>query len=337
MPERSSVNQGVQLGQESTYGTNVTANIRLSALGISLTPDMEFQRFRPAGNKFETVSSLTKEFTSAELTGALTYTEVIYPFRSIFGAATITTPGGGSTSRQHEYVVTATAADAPVSFTVQRGDGTLAEEAAGFVVNTLDISINRDSGIEMTGDGFAKALVHSATAMDTVTVTPSLIPVVPTQVDVYLDDYGSPANEAAVETALGTTKLTRAHEVNLTYGNRYSQVWVLDSAVTGNVAVVEVPVEFMAELVMQADATGYGVLTDARAGTALLMSVVATGAIIEGAIPYSLTFDLVGRVSGGGTVSERDGVEVISWEIAMMYDATWTRAMRVRAVNTATA
>lgn len=336
MPERSTVNQGVQVGDETTYGTAVTADTRLSALSIMASPSMEFTRFRPAGNKFNTIAALNREFTEADLEGALTYTEAIYPFSSIFGAATITTPATGVTSRQHEYVVNATAADNPVSFTVQRGDGTLKETFAGFVVNELSMDFSRD-GIEMSGSGFGKAITSAAGAMDTVATTPALVPVLATQVSVFADAYPGSPTEANISSAFGVTKLTRVISANLTFGNRFSQVWALDAAQAGNVAVVEVPVEFGLELVMQADATGMGYLATARNGAPILLRIAATGAIIEGTIPYSLTIDVLGRITGGGGLDDNDGVQIVTWEFDQMYDATWTRAMRVRLVNTATA
>jgi len=336
MPERSTVNQGVQVGDETTYGTSVTADTRLSALSIMATPSMDFQQFRPAGNKFNTIAALNREFTEADLEGALTYTESIYPFSSLFGAAAITTPATGVLSRQHEYVVSSTAADAPVSFTVQRGDGTLKETFAGFVVNELALDFSRD-GIEMSGSGFGKAIAHAAGAMDTITTTPTLLPVLATQVSVYADAYPASPTEANITSAFGVSKLTRVQSANVTFGNRYSQVWALDAAQAGNVAVVEVPVEFGLELVMQADATGMGYLATARAGTPILLRVQGIGSIIEGAITYRVTIDVLGRIVGGGNIDDSDGTQTVTWEFDMMHDSTWSRAMRVQVVNQATA
>lgn len=333
MPERSTVNQGVQVGDESVYGTAVVADTRLSALSIMASPSMDFQRFRPAGNKFNTIAALNREFTEADLEGALTYTECIYPFSSIFGAAAITSPDAVNAPalRQWLFEVAATAADNPVSFTVQRGDGTLRETFAGFVVNDLNLNFSRD-GIEMDGSGFGKAITSATGAMDAVTTTPTLEPVLATQVSVYADAYPASPTEANITSAFGVTKLTRVISANLSFGNRYSQVWALDAAQTGNVAVVEVPVEFGLELVMQADATGMARLATARAGDPQLIRIEAIGKA-SGTLTFRLRIDVLGRITGGGGFDDNDGVQVVTWNFDQMYDATWTRAMRVEVRN----
>lgn len=339
MPERSSVSQGVQIGVESTYGTAVTANKRFAALQIVPSPDLSFERFRGAGNKFNSVAALTQRSTAVDIPDSpLTYTEVIYPFSSLFGAATITQPdvANAPTVYQHEYVVSATGADSPVSFTVQRGDGTLRETFAGFVVNSLDIAMAIGEGVTMTGDGFGGAMEHAAGVMDAISGTqPSLIPVLPTQISVYMDDLPATPSEASIDAAFGTTKLTRVFEANPSFGNRYSRVYALDAAQAGSsVAVVEVPVEFAVDLAMEADATGWGLMAAAEAGTAKLIRIEAIGGIAEDAIPYTVTLDFFGRIADGGDTEDRDGVEQISWTMDMMYDSTWDKAMRVRVINT---
>lgn len=343
MPERSTVNQGIQIGVESTYGVAVTANKKLPAMSIVPSPDLAFEQFRQSGNKFNSISALTQKSTAVDIEdSALTYTECIYPFSSLFGAATITTPALSTTARQWEFIVNANAADDPVSFTVQRGDGILRELFTGFVVNSLDISFEAGAQPTMSGDGFGKAMVHSAGAMDTLAGTqPALIPALITQTSVYMDPVPASPTLANIDAAFGTTKLSRAFSANTSFGNRYSRVWAIDSAQAGSsVAVVEVPVEFSLELALEADATGWALNNVAESGDARLIRIECVGGIAEDLATdqlYRITMDFYARITGGGGTDERDGVEQITWEMAMMYDATWTRAMRVRVTNLQTA
>jgi hypothetical protein len=340
MAERSTISQGIQLGKETTYGTGVTANKFLPALNIMPSPDLAFETYRGSGNKFLSISALTQQSTAVDIPDSpLTYTECVYPFSSLMGAATITTPGGATNSRQWEFIVAATAADTPVSFTVQRGDGTLYEKFTGFVVNSLSIAMEVGSGVTMTGDGFGKVMAHSSGAMDSTSGTqPTLVPVLPTQISVYMDDYGAPANAAAVDAIFGTTKLTRPFAASPTFGNRYSRVYALDATEAGSsVAVVEVPVDFACDMSLEADATGWGLMSDATTGAAKLIRIEAVGAEIESGHNYTWTLDFVGRISDGGDTDDRDGAEQINWTFSMMYDATWGKAMRLRVINNLTA
>src|SRR5687768_754043 len=119
--ERQWINQVCQIGVESTAGTAVAANKRLSALSLLPNVKANVQRFRPQGYKYPTVTALGKEWTEAPLTGVPTYTEIVYPLSSVLGTAVITTPGGGTTSRLWTFNPSTTTDDAPKTFTIEMG------------------------------------------------------------------------------------------------------------------------------------------------------------------------------------------------------------------------
>lgn len=338
MPERSSISQGVQIGVESTYGTGVTCAKQLQALGIELTPDLTFTSFKPMGYKANTIAALQTEMAAANLTGYPTYSELQYPLSSLLGAATITTPGGGTLSRTWTWTPSATAAIAPVSFTVQTGDGSFNEKSTGLVVNSINLNLARD-GVDMSGDGFAKAVTFTAGVMDTLSGTqPTLIPILPSQISVYMDPPPATYTLANIDAAFGVTKLTRVVAANLTISDRYNQLWALDAAQASYVAVVEKEPTWQLELVLQADAVGMGLLATARAGTQKILRVEGvTTAFIEGAIPYKYTMDCVGRIVDGGGKSDTNDVQTVSFTFDITYDSTWLKHLRVALTNAATA
>jgi hypothetical protein len=335
----SDISQGVQLGVESVYGTDVTADTKLQALSLSMTPDLAFESYRTSGNKFTTSSVITQVQSAANIDdSAVSYTEIQYPLSSLMGAATITTPGGGTLSRQWEFAVSASGADAPKSFTYQAGDGTTFLRANGVVINSLNFTFEEGAGVTVGGDGFGGALTADTGVMDTTSGTqPALIPANWTQVSVYMDDLPGTLSAGNINSALGTTKRTGVMVASPSFGDRYSLVRALDAAQAGSpVAIVETPVTFQVATTMAADAFGRGLITYAMAGTPMLIRVEAVGPIIEGSIHYKLTFDTYAVIADGGDEDERNGARVINWTWDAQYSSAWDAAHRIRLVNAAT-
>src|SRR5689334_1191557 len=88
MAERSSLTQGVQVGVETTPGTNVAANKQFQSIGITPSPSVDMQRFRPMGTKYATIITPGKEFVEADIDGAGSYTELTYLFASCLVSTT---------------------------------------------------------------------------------------------------------------------------------------------------------------------------------------------------------------------------------------------------------
>lgn len=335
----SAISQGVQIGVESTYATGVTAAKKLQSLSMRMTPDLAFEQYRPANNKFVAASAITQIQSALDIASSpLNYTEIVYPFSSLFGAATITTPGGATDARNWMFSVNPSSADPPKSFTVQQGDGTTLVEASGVVVNSLDLTIEEGAGASISGNGFGGRLVPATSAMDSLAGTqPSLIVANWTQASVYIDDL--PADHADIPTTFGTTKRTSIFSASPSFGDRYELVRVLDAALGGSPAAIsEVPVTFTIDTQMAADAFGRGLLTAAEDGEAKLIRVELISAVeIESGTPYSMTIDFHAVIADGGDEDERNGAQAISWAWAASYNATWDKAVEVNIVTDQTA
>lgn len=83
------VERVTQIGVEVTPGTPVPATIRLASGAIELSPQKEFQNFRPPGMKFDTKAAKTREWSSGSFSGGLTYNEL---HRILDSAARLSTP-----------------------------------------------------------------------------------------------------------------------------------------------------------------------------------------------------------------------------------------------------
>lgn len=69
------VERVTQIGVEATPGVAVPADIRLASGAIELSPEKEFQNYRPPGMKFDTAAAKTREWSSGSFSGGLSYNE----------------------------------------------------------------------------------------------------------------------------------------------------------------------------------------------------------------------------------------------------------------------
>lgn len=166
---RASVFQSVKLAVETTPGTAPASGYKkLTALGFSPTINPTVKMFRPAGQKYTTVTALNREDSTWSLDGLPTYTEIVYPLSSVLTEAEITAAGDttsaasgsrdmGADGTHWFFKPSATDADSPLSFTVYKGSVGGAERATFLRVGDLTFTFNRnDSGL--SGSAMARAL-----------------------------------------------------------------------------------------------------------------------------------------------------------------------------------
>lgn len=323
MPERASVFGQVQLGLETTHGTLVAANRLLTSFDVMPTADVGVDIYRPQGNKFPTVAVAGKDFTTARIAGKPTYSELIYPFSSLFGAATITGPNtdGGYT---HTYNPAATAPDAFSSFTVERGSSVGAERFTYGMFSQFGLNFDRDRA-DLSGAMLGRAQTTGITMTAAPTTIP-LIPISPKEFSVYADPTSA---------ALGTTKLGRLLRGNFQFGaGKYNPLWVVDSAQTSFVEVVESTPGATFSALVEADTAGMAFLANVRAGDTRFVRIQAVGPLIAGATSYTLTMNMAAKFGKPSEYRDEQGVYAIEYTWNVVFDAAWTRAMQVVLINT---
>jgi hypothetical protein len=154
-----------------------------------------------------------------------------------------------------------------------------------------------------------------------------LIPILPQQFDVYLD------NSAA---ALGTTKLLRVLSVETDMGDRFNPLWAINSANTSYATTYETKIKPQVKLEMERDAAGMALVAVMRAGSTRFMRLKATGGAI-GAANYSYSMDMALQVSDAPAFDDRDGLATLSWTLDLVHDPTWSKAIHIDVVNTQSA
>lgn len=313
MAERSALFQGVQIGVESTIGTSVAANKLLNYLGIDIDPDIAVVPFRPMGQAVKSAILPSQDSTTASSSGVGSYSEFIYPFSSLFGAATITTTD--TTAKNWVWTPTARAEMTPKTYTVEAGGSVRAHKATGFFWTGAELTFNRTDGVAFSGTMRGQQLQDNIT----LTSSPTAIeeaPILPTHIDVYVDSTSA---------GLGTTKMTRDFNVVWRNNDAYGVIWPLNSTLSSWAAPVGLEPTNQLELTLEADSQGMGFLTDLRAGSTKYVRIDCVSTVSAGATTtkYRLQIDFAGKVSASPTFDETDGVYTVNWTMDSVYDAAW--------------
>jgi hypothetical protein len=311
----------VQIGVESGAGS-AAANKKLNSLGFKPAVKAEIATFRPMGTKYPTMTALGKEWVVSPFEGKLTFSESIYPLASGCDGGSVQSLGGSPAAYRWYFGSDVDGADTPAKFTVEQGDSTRAHRFSNGLVTGLTFDFSR-SEVKISGDMIGKALVDDITMTATPTAI-ELVPVLPKQVSVYLDDLGAD---------LGDTLLTRALTASWALTDRFGPVWTLNSAEASFAAHVETEPKPTVKLKLEADAAGMALLATMRAGSTKFMRILAEGATISGGNKYTLQIDSALQVANVSEFSDEDGVFAIEWEFTMVYDATWGKVFEVQVIN----
>ncbi len=159
MSDRFSINQGVQIGKESTKGTVAPATVRLKSTSLTPKPMGTFKDYRSEGFKRKTIVALTKEWSEANLAGMANYTELGFWLDSLVGNRATT--AGSSGVFEHVWISSRQDLDNLSTYTCEVGSAEGCDRLAFGFVSALGFKMNRDD-IELTGHLFGGKLANSA-------------------------------------------------------------------------------------------------------------------------------------------------------------------------------
>lgn len=323
MAENASLYQLTQIGVETTPGTGVAATKKMTALSIRPGIRADVKTYRPTGYKFSTVASLAKEWVEASLEGPITYTEIIYPLSSLIKAVT---PTGAGTAKTWTFTPSSAASDTRKTYTVEHGSSERGMKFVNGLVTGLTMEFSRDECV-LSGSMLGKALQDNQ-ALSGSTTEVTLLPVMPTQVQVYLADTAAGL--------AGATALTRAFAGGFTLENMAGAVFPLNAS-SSFAATVDTEPSASGMLRAAVDTEGMAPLTNLRAGSTKFMRIKCTGDLITGSDYYSLIVDMACKVSNVQEFKDEQGVYAVEWEFTTVHDPTWTKALEIVVVNTLTA
>lgn len=172
MPRNIEPFQGAEtrLVRETSYGVppGSPTYVRLNGFGVTLGPTIETDPFAPPGALVPTIMLVNDDFSEGSVEGRVDYNGLAYVCAGLFGQPTITSLGGAPAAYKWEWLWNGRRANRPVSYTIHYGFPESADVANGFIFNTLEISGGRADGFDVSGDGFAKALLAGQTMGGTV-------------------------------------------------------------------------------------------------------------------------------------------------------------------------
>lgn len=340
MPERSSVAQVSQIGVEATPGTAVAATRRLGSLSVVPSISAEAEMFRPEGLKFPTVQVLNREWAEVDVEGTPTYEEVIIPLSGAIDTATVSQVMDGATpTGAYEWVFTpdSAAADAPKTFTLERGQDTVqAEQFTHLLFSGFGLEVSR-TGVSLSGSGFAKRAASGFDMTNGLETPADLTPIAPGHFSVFLSD-------TVAGLATEGNRLTRVIGANPSVEDRYNPAWFVNGAEDSFTTWVENPdgVGGTFGLTVEADATGMAWLPRMRVGTTHYLRIEAEGPVIYNAgtqldLRHLFQWDMAVKVENAESWSDEDGIYAIPWTLRPVHDATWGKAMTMKVRNTVSA
>jgi hypothetical protein len=134
----------------------------------------------------------------------------------------------------------------------------------------------------------------------------NLVPVLPTQVNVYFGTSIGHLNSA--------TALQRALSADWKISGRYGPVWTLDAAQQSWVAIVETEPKLELTMMLEADAEGMAMLPLVRSGETRYVRIEAVGGTINNTTATYLTrIDTAIKFTDVGNFSDADGVYAVEF------------------------
>jgi hypothetical protein len=332
MSERSSITQAVQIGVETTPGTAVAAAKRLGSMGFELGPAIDSTPLRPDGQKYASLVIVGKEWSEGKISGMPVYTELPYAFASVINSPSTTALMDSSTpTGATKWVFDSSTFndDTPKTFTIEQGSSARAHRMPGAIFQEYTWKFGRDK-IELGGKVFGKNIDDGVTMTSSPTLLPQ-VPVRPSELSFYMDDDS---------TSFGTTKMLRTLKGELTIGDRYDPLWVVDAAQSSYVATIETEPTIEMKVTQEANAQAMAQLTKMRAGGTCFMRLEGVGPNIytgTGGTPLvvnqKVTIDLAGQINDIGSFSDEDGVYAVEWTFQAVYDPTWAKAYHVEVIT----
>lgn len=324
---RAAVNQTWQIGRETTPGAVTPANKALLAYAFEPAPVIETNQHRRGGYKVPTATQLISERMGADFEGILDYRNIVYVLSSLFGPATISQPDAVQSPSVYKWTWSLDGKKkiAPVTYTTEWG-----EAGAGNgnrftygVFSAAEIEIGRASENTISGEMIGQELTTGVA----LTAAPAEVDVEPVDGDHW--DVFMAGTGAALTSS--PTQLDWVFAATLGFSDLYIPAFPLNSAEPSFKALVEgEEPEFEYEMTLGADAVAAAMITDtARNSKKKFFRLQATGDIIEGELPYQLTFDFCSVVSDADSYQSEDGLYVLPITYSLAYDRTWGKFMEI--------
>lgn len=320
----ATVFQSAQWGLEVTPGTNVAADTKIDAFGVSFTPSGgEAEVFRPEGMKFATgVIPAADELTDLAIEGKLDYNCIVYLLASLINYAA---PAQQAATVAYLWTFTpdSDGPDTKKTYSLEKGSSITAAEVSYGLITGLTLTFNR-TGITLSGTGIAYRQADGIS----LTGAPDEIAIewcLPANVNVYLED-----TQAALA---GGSALTTLKEVEWHLTGKYGADWNLVAAQTSFNDTVELPSDHGGYIQVTKDSDAEALRTKARAGDIKWLKISVDGDNIEDTYDYGFDLTVPLKFTSPGEEADQDGVYAMTFPFSAVHDSTWGKSLEILVMN----
>lgn len=318
MGEKASIFQNVQIGVESQAGTAVAANKKLLSVSMVPQPKTEVKPFRAMGNKYASFASLMKEWSEINISGEMTYNEIVYLLASLLHY-TAPAQQGATAAYKWTFGSNISSEDVGKTFTIEQGDANSAWRVAGVRVSGLTFDFSRN-GISVSGNAIGEQFETGVTMTAGATSFAS-VPMLATQMVFKMAD-----SQAGLA---GAAAMTRGFSMQWALTDKFGLAWPVGQ----DPVAVEGEPRNSAKLRIATDTTGMGLITTLRNAATKWFRIELTGNTIETTYKHKFTLDFPAQVDALSDLSDTDNVYVAEFGLLPIYDATWTKAMNIEIIT----
>jgi hypothetical protein len=332
MAIRSSVNQVIQLGVETTPGSPVAASKLLQAFTWTLGAKPTTKQFRGTGRQYPSASAELMEYSSGKIAGPGDFNQLLYPISSVLGKTSPVAHGASATAKDWIWTpgLTGSYAANAQTYTLQNGDSNDAEQYPFAVFTGFNYSFTRKQEVTIGGDLLAQTFTDSVS----LTASPTEVaqsPMTGAQANVYLDSTSA---------GLGTTLISNLLKADFTASDYYEPFWPVNRANASFTNIVDKEKKNELKLLVEANSTNIGLRGSyLQTGTRCYVRVDVQGPVIDqtNSINAELKHDMACFVTSMAEFSDSDGVYAVEYTLAVAEDTSWGNAQKLTLTNLITA
>lgn len=301
-----------QIGIESVPGTQVAAGTILHAISFMMQREGGgATTFRPEGYRGPVLTKRNnREFSNIPVELAADYRSLVWVFDSLFEAVT-PAQEGATVAWKRTYTLDANAAlPTRKTFTLERGDATLASYATWLQFSGFGITLNRD-------DTTATATAFAGKRVDghTLTGTPTEVAAIP-----ILAEDGLIYVENTLAALTGATAQTRPVEVEWHFNSAYKPRFSANSDVSFSDVTALAP-EIGGTMKFWKNSTSMALRAAAQAGSRRWLRLKWVGPLIASTYYHTLQITTAIEFVEPGDEADEDDAVAISLGFVSVQDA----------------
>jgi hypothetical protein len=316
MAEVLTVNQGFQIGPESTAGTSVAASKLVECFGWEDGMEVDSKFFTGSGRKYPSTQEVNKEWHGGSFDGEMDFNGLIYPLCSVLSNTTPTAHGGSASAKDWIYTPPVSGNASPKTYTMERGDSVRARKWTYGIFTKWGYKLSRDDATT-SGEFLGRKMSDGITLTSSPTAI-ALAPMTAAMFNVYVDTTSG---------GLGGSQLLRVIEVEFEMSNVYGAAWFINRSESSWVVHKDLVPECTVSVLLEADSTGMGERTHLQSGATRYLRVHAAGNQIASDGPGSVTnefiHDMAVKWEKPDKYSDSDGVYGIKWSGKIVEDLSW--------------